>query len=155
MFWIQLTLCSAELPWCLVFVQKFNFREKHQKRSQCHYFARRSTEPKGENQLGQEGPRPPGGAGSPATAPARGSTSSDSNSSSPSAYLTLSDLKRGGAVHFSQKHHRTPPPSRDLSRGPETPFWHSAGTGNWRGSSPSSSPTFLHRPSMFPPSMCE
>jgi hypothetical protein len=34
-------------------------------------------------------------------------------------------------------------------------FRHPAGTGIWRGSSPSSSPTSLHQPPMIPPSMCE
>src|SRR5215217_4647223 len=51
--------------------------------------------------------------------------------------------------------YQTLPPSRNSASGPETWFWHSAGTGNWRGSSPPSQPTPLHRPSMFPPSMCE
>ena len=88
-------------------------------------------------------------------APAYEEGDSGTSLSPPFDYLTLSDLKREGVVHFIQKHHRTPPPSRNLFRGPETPFWHSAGTGNWRRSSPSSSPTLLHRPSMFPPSMCE
>ena len=90
-----------------------------------------------------------------ATAPATKEGNSGTSPSPPFDYLTLSDLKREGVVHFIQKHHRTPPPSRNLFRGPETPFWHFAGTGNWRRSSPSSSPTLLHRPSMFPPSMCE
>jgi hypothetical protein len=143
------------LPWCLVFVQKVNFREKHQKRSQTSYFTRRLTEPEGEAEMGHEWPKPHGGAAWGPTAPATEEGDSDTSPSPPFDYLTLSDLKREGVVHFIQKHHRTPPPSRNLFRGPETPFWHSAGTGNWRRSSPSSSPTLLHRPSMFPPSMCE
>ena len=37
----------------------------------------------------------------------------------------------------------------------KSPFWHPAGMGNWRRSSPPSSPTPLHQSSMMPPSMCE
>jgi hypothetical protein len=113
-----------------------------------HGARRGSQDGPGVGQLiGRRGPSP--------AAPPHEYGAPDSDSSPPFDYITYSDLKRQGVVHFIQKHHRTPPPSRNLFRGPETPFWHFAGTGNWRRSSPSSSPTLLHRPSMFPPSMCE
>jgi hypothetical protein len=41
-------LFSAELPWCLVFVQKSNFQEKFQKILQKSYFTRRPTKPEDE-----------------------------------------------------------------------------------------------------------
>ena len=69
--------------------------------------------------------------------------------------LKASDLKTSVESTLFQKTSRAPPPSKTLFRGSETPFWHPAGTGNWRRSSPSSSPTPLHQPSMIPPSMCE
>ena len=54
---------------------------------------------------------------------------------------------------------RNPPERRHIVKlrlgSQKSPFWHSAGTGNWRRSSPSSPPTPLHQPAMFPPSMCE
>ena len=54
---------------------------------------------------------------------------------------------------------RNPPERRHIAklrlRSQKSPFWHSAGTGNWRRSSPPSPPTPLHQPAMFPPSMCE
>ena len=68
----------------------------------------------------------------------------------PSRLLNPLDLKRWGNNHISRNPYGTPPPSRTLFRGSETPFWHPAGMGIWRRSSPSSSPTLLHRRSMFP-----
>jgi hypothetical protein len=55
-------LFSAELLWCLVFVQKSNFREKSQKILQKSYFVRRPTEPEGETKGGSGLGSPPGGA---------------------------------------------------------------------------------------------
>jgi hypothetical protein len=55
-------LFSAELPWCLVFMQKSNFQEKSRKILQKFYFTRRPTEPEYETERGQEGTTPPGGA---------------------------------------------------------------------------------------------
>ena len=104
------------MPWCLVFVQKVNFREKHQKRSQTSYFTRRLTEPEGEKEMGHEWPKPQGGAAKGPTAPATEESDSATSPSPPFDYLTLSDLKREGVVHFIQKHLRTPPPSRNLFR---------------------------------------
>jgi hypothetical protein len=45
-------LFLAELPWCLVFVQKSNFQEKSQKILQKSYFTRRPTEPEYETERG-------------------------------------------------------------------------------------------------------
>jgi hypothetical protein len=55
-------LSSAELLWCLVFVQKSDFQEKSQKILQKFYFARRPTEPEGEMQGGSSLGSPLGGA---------------------------------------------------------------------------------------------
>jgi hypothetical protein len=65
------------------------------------------------------------------------------------------DLKIEGVRHFSQIEFCCAATTRNLDSESETPFWHPAGTGNWRRSSPSSSPTPLHQPSIIPPSMCE
>jgi hypothetical protein len=56
-------LFSAELPWCIVFVQKSDFQEKSQKILQKSYFTRRHTEPEYKTERGQEGTTPPGGVG--------------------------------------------------------------------------------------------
>jgi hypothetical protein len=45
-------LFSAELPWCLVFVQKSDFEEKSQKILQNSYFTRRTMEPEDETERG-------------------------------------------------------------------------------------------------------
>jgi hypothetical protein len=66
-----------------------------------------------------------------------------------------SDLEISGVQHFSQIKFHCAATIRNRDLEPETPFWHPAGTGIWRRSSPSSSPTPLHQPSMIPPSMCE
>jgi hypothetical protein len=54
-------LFSAELPWCLVFVQKSDFQEKSWKILQNSYFIRRPTEPEDEMERGWEPGSPPGG----------------------------------------------------------------------------------------------
>ena len=59
-------------------------------------------------------------------------------------------LKHTGVRRFPEKSSASPPERETPSQPPETPFWHPAGTGNWRRSSPSSSPTPLHQPSMIP-----
>ena len=64
-------------------------------------------------------------------------------------------LKQTGGRRFPEKSSASPPERETPSQPPETPFWHPVRTGNWRRSSPSSSPTPLHQPSMIPPSMCE
>jgi hypothetical protein len=53
---------SAELPWCLVFVQKSNLQEKSRKILQNSYFTRRPTELEDETERGWEAGSPPGGA---------------------------------------------------------------------------------------------
>ena len=62
-------------------------------------------------------------------------------------------LKIPGGSTFFQKEFRCSAATRNPNPGPETPFWHPAGTRSWRRSSPS--PTPPHQPSMIPPSMCE
>jgi hypothetical protein len=65
------------------------------------------------------------------------------------------DLKSAGGSTFSHIEFRCTATTRNPNSEPETPFWHPAGMGNWRRSSPSSSSMPLHQPSMIPPSMCE
>jgi hypothetical protein len=55
-----------------------------------------------------------------------------------------SDLKTLGVRRFFQIEFRCAATTKNRNSGPETPFWHSPGMGNWRKSSPSSSPTPLH-----------
>jgi hypothetical protein len=62
-----------------------------------------------------------------------------------------SDLKLSGVRRFSQIDFRYAATIKNRNSEPETPFWHPAGTGIWRRSSSSSSPTSLHQPSMIPP----
>ena len=69
------------------------------------------------------------------------------------AYKKPSDIKTLGGLTFFQKEFRSTVTTRFHKTAPETPFWHPVGTGNWRRSSPSSSPLLLDQPSMFPPSM--
>jgi hypothetical protein len=66
-----------------------------------------------------------------------------------------SNLKLSRVRRFSQIEFRCAATIRNHDSEPETPFWHPAGTGIWRRSSSSSSPTSLRQPSMIPPSMCE
>ena len=70
-------------------------------------------------------------------------------------YKTPLDLKTEGDSTIAPETLQNAAATENPISGPETPFWHPAGTGNWRRSSPSSSPTLLHRPSMLPPSTCE
>jgi hypothetical protein len=61
-----------------------------------------------------------------------------------------SDLKTSWVRHFPQTEFRCATTTRNGDSEPETSFWHPAGMGIWRRSSPSSSPTSLHQPSMIP-----
>jgi hypothetical protein len=134
------------LPWCLVFVQKSEFQEKS-------YFTRRHTEAGYGIERGQEGTTPLGGAGQ--ARPRQGVVWPPQPS--PRAPFRLhipSDLKISGVRHFSQIEFRSAASIKNHDSEPEIPFWHLAGMGIWRRSSPSSSPTSLHQPSMIPPSMC-
>ena len=88
-------------------------------------------------------------------APRGGVAASVTPSTSLFAYKMPLDLKTRGGSTFFQREFRYAVTTRFHDSEPETPFWHPAGTGNWRRSSPSSSPSLLHRPSMFPPSMSE
>jgi hypothetical protein len=77
---------SAELLWCLIFVQKSNFQEKSWKISQNSYFTRRLTEPEDKMETSHEGPTPPGGAGQ--AVPGGGVAASSTASSPPFAYIS-------------------------------------------------------------------
>jgi hypothetical protein len=118
------------------------------------YFTRRPTEPEYETERGEEGTTPPGGGGQ--AWPRLGVVWQPQPS--PRAPFCLHipfDLKLSGVRCFSQIEFRCAATIRIPDSKPENPFWHPAGTGIWRRSSPSSSPMSLHQPSMIPPSMCE
>jgi hypothetical protein len=96
-------LFSAELPWCLIFVQKSDFQEKSRKISQKSYFARRPMEPEGETKRGSELGSPPGGAAQawtrpPVVRPARPSP----RPLLPPIY-TLWPERSGGSVFFPDR----------------------------------------------------
>jgi hypothetical protein len=147
-------LFSAELPWCLVFVQKFNFQEKSQKILQKSYF---TEDPRSQNTRRRGARRPPHHRVAwPRPGHARRWCGRPSHLLEPPFHLHIpSDLKTAGVRCFSQIEFRCAATIRNRNSEPETPFWHPAGTGIWRRSSSSSSPTSLHQPSMTPPSMCE
>jgi hypothetical protein len=147
-------LFLAELLWCIIFVQKSDFQEKTRKIPQSSYFTRRHTEPEYETEGGHEGLTPLVARARPDRA--RGWCGRLGHRIDPSFRLHIpSDLKTSGVWHFSQREFRCAATTRNSDSELETPFWHPAGMGIWRRSSPSSSPTSLHQPSMIPPSMCE
>src|SRR4051812_42789654 len=71
---------------------------------------------------------------------------SDFTSAPPFAYMMLMMGNLRGVQSFTRKKSAPLPPRETLFRGPDAPFWHPVGTGIWRRSSPSSSPTPLHQP---------
>src|SRR4051812_17147539 len=111
-------LFSAELPWCLVFVQKINFREKSRKIYQRSYFPRRPTEPEGEEQKAPKWARQDPGLAAFGTFLA-----------SPFAYMNYVTRNLEGVRSFWENKSAALPPPETLFRGPGTPFWHPAGTG--------------------------
>jgi hypothetical protein len=147
-------LFLAELPLCLVFVQKCDFQEKSWKILQKSYFTKRHVEPEYEMERGQEGTTTPGGAGQ--SRPRQGVVwlpHPSPRASLPPIY-TLWPKNIGGSAFFQIEFHCIATiKNRDSEL--ETPFWHPAGTGIWQRSSPSSSPTSLHQPSMIPLAICE
>ena len=121
---------------------------------QKSYFARRLTEPEDETEKSHEGPTP--GLGAAQARPRLGVVWPPPTSFRP--LLLLYDApwpKNRGRSTFFQREFRFAAATRNPNSEPETPFWHPAGTGIWRRSSPSPSPTPLHQPAMIPPSMCE
>jgi hypothetical protein len=135
-------------------VQKSDFQEKSQKILQNSYFTRRHMKPEYETERGHRGHTPPGGAGQ--ARPRQGWCGRPRRRFDPSFRLHIpSDLKRSGVRRFSQIEFRCTATIRNRDSEPETPFWHPAGMGIWRRSSPSSSPTSVHQPSMIPTSTCE
>src|SRR3954470_17144834 len=99
----ELTLFSAELPWCLVFVQKMNYQEKSQKICQKLYFTRRSTEPEDETERRLGGTTPTPGASPPLAAPGGGAATPGTPSASLCAYKLAFDLKtKGGSIVFQK-----------------------------------------------------
>jgi hypothetical protein len=146
-------LFLAELPWCLVFVQKSNFQEKSRKILQKSYFTRRHTEPEYETEGATRGPHHL--VARARLGRARGWCGRPRRCLDPSFRLHIpSDLNGSGVRCFSQIEFRYVATTRNRNSKPKTPFWHPAGTGIRRRSS-SSSPTSLRQPSMTPPSICE
>src|SRR3954469_17718661 len=120
---------SAELPWCLVFVQKINYQEKSRKICQKSYFSRRSTEPEDKTEKGPGGPHP-------CQARAHhwprlgGAATLGTPSASLCAYKLPFDIKtEGGSIVF-QKELCSAATTRNQDLDLETPLWHPAGTGN-------------------------
>ena len=136
-------------------MQKINYQEKSRKICRKSYFTKRLKEPEYETKCGWGLATPPGRAGWAWPRLGGGLAALDTPSVSLFAYKLPSDLKTQGSSTFFHKEFRSTATTRFHDSEPETPFWHPAGTGNWRRSSSSSSPSLLHRPSMFPPSMSE
>jgi len=136
------------------FAESQSFRKIPEK-FQKFYFSRRPTEPEDEARRVHRGTTRTQGAGGPLPRPGVVWPPCVAPSAPLRTTKSLWPKNFGGNRRIFQKPSRAPPPSKTLFRGSETPFWHPAGTGNWRRSSPSSSPTPLHQPSMIPPSMCE
>src|SRR3954466_5342299 len=115
-------LFSAELPWCLVFVQKINYQEKSRKICQKLFFTRRSMEPEGETKGSPRGPRPTPGASPPNPVPGGGLATPGSSSAALRAYKLPSNLKTQGGLIVFQKEFRSAAATRNQDLDPETPF---------------------------------
>src|SRR3954471_11552629 len=96
-------LFSAELPWCLIFVQKMNYQEKSRKICQKLYFTRRSTEPENDTERRLGGPTPTPGACPPLAAPGGGAATLGTPSASLCAYKLPFDLKTKGVDSFQKR----------------------------------------------------
>ena len=118
-----MTLFSAELLWCLVFVQKINYQEKSRKICQKSYLPEdlQSQSTRQRRVLG--GPHPLAAPGGGVAAPGTPSTSLF-------AYNMPPDLKTDGGSTFFQKEFRSAATIRFHDSEPKTPFWHPAETGN-------------------------
>jgi hypothetical protein len=147
-------LFSAELPWCLVFVQKSNFQEKSRKILQNSYFTRRPTEPEDETERGWEPGSPPGARPRPGRAGWWWGHPSHLLEPPFHPHIPF-NLKLSGVWRFSQIEFHCAATIKNRDWEPETPFWHPTEMGIWRRSSSPSSPTSLHQPSMTSPSMSE
>src|SRR3954471_22965070 len=101
---------SAELPWCLVFVQKINFREKSRKIYPRSYFPRRPTEPEGEERKAPEWARQDPGTGPGLAVPGWHLAASGTFSASPFAYMIHVTRNLEGVRSFSQNKSDAPPP---------------------------------------------
>jgi hypothetical protein len=145
---------SAELLWCLVFVQKSDFQEKSWKIFQNSILL---EDPRSQKERRR---------GAAAWAHHQGARPSPGRAHlwwgclgrrlDPSFRLHIpSDLKTAGVWCFSQIDFRCAATIRNRDSEPETLFWHPTGTGIWRRSSSPSSAMSLHQPSMTSPSMCE
>src|SRR3954462_9165596 len=110
-------LFSAELPWCLVFVQKINFREKSRKIYQRSYFSSRPMEPEGEERKAPESARQDPDAGVGLAAPGWRLAASGTFSASPFAYMTYVTRNTKGVRSFSQNKSTAPPPQKNPTLG--------------------------------------
>jgi hypothetical protein len=147
-------LFSVELSWCLILCRNPTCRKNPEKYCKILILPEDKRSQNTRRRGATRGPHHLVARVRPVRA--RGWCSRPSRLLDPSFRLyTPSDLKGSVVRHFSQIEFRCVATIRNCDSEPETPFWHPAGMGIWRRSSPSSSPTYLHQPSMIPPSMCE
>jgi hypothetical protein len=133
-------LFSAELPWCLVFVQKSDFQERYSKNPILPKDTRsQSTRRRGARRAPHHlvARARPGHAWGWCGRPSH-------HLMPPFCLHITSDLKILGFWRFSQIEFRCAATIRNHDSEPETSFWHAVGIGILRISSPSSSPTPLH-----------
>jgi hypothetical protein len=147
-------LFSSELPWCLVFCWNPTFRKNPIKYCKIPILPEDTRSQNTRRRGATRGSQPLVARARPVRA--WGWWDRLGHRLDPSFRLHIpSNLKTLGVQRFSQIEFRCAATTRNRDSEPETPFWHPAGTGIWRRSSPSSSPMSLHQPSMIPPSMCE
>ena len=146
---------SAELPWCLLFVQKIQLSGKAPIfiGNIITYRETHGTE-RGDG-VAARGSHTLAGRGQGWARALLGCGHLGHSLRSPLDYLRPFTKYLMGDSSYFAKHIYAPPPTLSRFRGSEVPFWHPAGTGIRKRSSPSSSSPPLHRPSMIHPSMCE
>jgi hypothetical protein len=147
-------LFSAELPSRLVFVQNLTFRKNPKKYCKVPILPEDTRSQSTRRREATGGSHHVVARARPGRA--RGWCGRPRYCLDPSFRLHIpSDLKTSRVRRFSQIEFRCAATTKNRDSEPETPFWHPTEMKIWRRSSPSSSPTSLHQPSMIPPSMCE
>ena len=158
MFWIQLTRTNAVFS-RIALVSRFcaenQLSEKSVENMENALFHQRNHGARRRDGGGPRGPDTTWWRGWAWPAPPHGVVASAPPPTPLRNYIVPFDLITTGESTIIQKRLQNAAATENPISGPETPFWHPAGMGNWRRSSPSSPPTLLPRPSMFPPSMCE
>jgi hypothetical protein len=129
-------LFSAELPWCLVFAQKnLTFRKNPGKYRKVPILPEDTRNQNTRQRGATRGSHHLVAQAKPGHA--RGWCGRPSHRLDPSFRLHIpSDLKTSGVWRFSQIEFRCAATTRNRDSEPETLFWHPAGTGIWRRSSP-------------------